>query len=66
VSNAVAVVRGISGYEGDADIKACLIELFNWELSNSSVRAPQFRNPYVKIINQHASNWVDKAEASAS
>ena len=58
-ANATIVARGIALVECDPAIKKCLLALFNYELENTNVRNPQYKEKYRDIINANATNWLE-------
>jgi len=62
-ANATIVARGIALAECDPAIKKCLLALFNYELENTNVRNPQYKEKYREIIDANANNWVEDSVA---
>jgi len=62
-ANATIVARGIALAECDPAIKKCLLALFNYELENTNVRNPQYKEKYRDIIDANADNWVEDSVA---
>ena len=62
-ANATIVARGIALAECDPAIKKCLLALFNFELENSNVRNPQYKEKYRDIIEANANKWVEDSVA---
>jgi hypothetical protein len=62
-ANATIVARGIALAECDPAIKKCLLALFNYELENTNVRNPQYKEKYRDIIDANANNWVEDSVA---
>lgn len=62
-ANATIVARGIALAECDPAIKKCLLALFNYELENTNVRNPQYKEKYRDIIEANANNWVEDSVA---
>ena len=58
-ANATIVARGIASAECDPAIKKCLLALFNYELENTNVRNPQYKEKYRDIIGANAENWLE-------
>ena len=58
-ANATIVARGIALAECDPAIKKCLLALFNFELENTNVKNPQYKEKYRDIIEINAANWVE-------
>jgi hypothetical protein len=56
-ANATVVARGIASSEGDEQIKKCLLALFNFELANTNVRNPQYKEKYREIIEANSKDW---------
>ena len=56
-ANATIVARGIATAECDPAIKKCLLALFNYELENTNIRNPQYKEKYRDIIDANAENW---------
>ena len=57
-ANATIVARGIASAECDPAIKKCLLALFNYELENTNVRNPQYKEKYRDIIDANSNNWL--------
>jgi hypothetical protein len=62
-ANATIVARGIALAECDPAIKKCLLALFNFELENTNIRNPQYKEKYRDIIDANANNWVEDGVA---
>ena len=62
-ANATIVARGIALAECDPAIKKCLLALFNYELENTNVRNPQYKEKYRDIIEANATSWVEDSVA---
>ena len=62
-ANATIVARGIALAECDPAIKKCLLALFNYELENTNVRNPQYKEKYRDIIDANSNNWVEDSAA---
>jgi hypothetical protein len=62
-ANATIVARGIALAECDPAIKKCLLALFNYELENTNIRNPQYKEKYRDIIDANANNWVEDSVA---
>ena len=62
-ANATIVARGIASAECDPAIKKCLLALFNYELENTNVRNPQYKEKYRDIIDANSNNWVEDSVA---
>ena len=56
-ANATIVARGIAFADCDENIKKCLLALFNFELENTNVRNPQYKEKYRDIIDLNSQNW---------
>jgi hypothetical protein len=63
-ANATIVARGIASAECDPAIKKCLLALFNYELENTNVRNPQYKEKYRDVIDANANNWVEDSVAN--
>ena len=63
-ANATIVARGIASAECDPAIKKCLLALFNYELENTNVRNPQYKEKYRDVIDANANNWVEGSVAN--
>lgn len=61
-ANATIVARGIAMSESHPAIKRCLIALFNFELDNSSVKNPPYKEKYREIIDANLDSWIDTRE----
>lgn len=59
-ANATIVARGIAGAECDPAIKKCLLALFNFELENTNVKNPQYKERYRDIIDANLESWHEK------
>jgi hypothetical protein len=62
--NATIVARGIAFAECDENIKKCLLALFNFELENTNVKNPQYKEKYREIIDSNVQNWSDSQKDS--
>jgi hypothetical protein len=60
-ANATIVARGIASAECDPAIKKCLLALFNYELENTNVRNPQYKEKYRDIIDANVNNWLEES-----
>jgi hypothetical protein len=58
-ANATIVARGIALADCDPAIKKCLLALFNFELENTNVKNPQYKEKYRDVIELNASSWVE-------
>ena len=56
-ANATIVARGIALADCDPAIKKCLLALFNFELENTNVKNPQYKEKYRDIIDSNMANW---------
>ena len=56
-ANATIVAKGIAMSDCDPAIKKCLLALFNFELENTNVKNPQYREKYRDIIDANVGNW---------
>ncbi|CAB4979928.1 MAG: hypothetical protein F2927_03560 [Actinobacteria bacterium] len=56
-ANATVVARGIAKADCDDAIKKCLLSLFNFELENTNVKSPQYKEKYREIIDVNVGNW---------
>lgn len=59
-ANATIVARGIASAECDPAIKKCLLALFNFELENTNVKNPQYKERYRDIIDANLESWHEK------
>jgi hypothetical protein len=59
-ANATIVARGIASAECDPALKKCLLALFNYELENTNVRNPQYKEKYRDIIDANVNNWLEE------
>jgi hypothetical protein len=65
-ATAALVARQIAHAECESAIKKCLLALFNFELENSNVKNPQYKEKYREIIDTNLADWsgnVAKEEA---
>jgi hypothetical protein len=58
-ANATIVARGIALADCDPAIKKCLLALFNFELENTNVKNPQYKEKYRDVIELNAASWVE-------
>ena len=58
-ANATIVARGIALADCDPAIKKCLLSLFNFELENTNVKNPQYKEKYRDVIELNAANWTE-------
>lgn len=56
-ANATVVAKGIAMSDCDPAIKKCLLELFNFELENTYVKNPQYKEKYRDVIDSNLENW---------
>ncbi len=61
-ANATIVARGIAFAECDESVKKCLLAMFNFELENSNVKNPQYKEKYREIIDANLANWSEEAK----
>jgi hypothetical protein len=59
-ANATIVARGIAFADCDEAVKKCLLALFNFELENTNVRNPQYKEKYRDVIDANVENWSGK------
>lgn len=57
-ANASIVAKGIAMANCDPAIKKCLLALFNFELENTNVKNPQYKEKYWDIIDANVGNWL--------
>ena len=60
-ANATIVARGIAMAECDPAIKKCLLALFNFELENTNVKNPQYKEKYRDIIDSNMGDWNNES-----
>ncbi len=60
-ANATIVAKGIAMAECDPAIKKCLLALFNFELENSNVKNPQYKEKYRDIIDSNLGAWSSES-----
>lgn len=65
-ANATVVARGIAAFKGNEQVKKCLLALFNFELANTNVRNPPYKEKYREIIELNARDWTDESKGVAS
>jgi hypothetical protein len=58
--NATIVARGIAKADCSPAVKKCLLSLFNFELENTNVRNPQYKEKYRDIIDANLANWTEE------
>ena len=63
-ANATIVAKGIAFAECDENIKKCLLALFNFELENTNVKNPQYKEKYRDVIEANAKNWSPTSESA--
>ena len=63
-ANATIVAKGIAMAECDPAIKRCLLALFNFELENSNVKNPQYKEKYRDIIDSNVGNWSSESSGN--
>lgn len=63
-ANATIVAKGIAFAECDENIKKCLLALFNFELENTNVKNPQYKEKYRDVIEANAKNWSPNSEST--
>jgi hypothetical protein len=61
-ANATVVARGIAAAKCDPAIKKCLLALFNFELENTNVKNPQYKERYRDIIDANLPAWSEKGD----
>lgn len=64
-ANATIVARGIAFSEYDENIKKCLLALFNFELENSNVKNPQYKEKYREIIDINSQDWKPRNHSTS-
>jgi hypothetical protein len=60
-ANATIVAKGIAMADCDPAIKKCLLALFNFELENTNVKNPQYKEKYRDIIDVNVGNWTSES-----
>ena len=60
-ANATIVAKGIALAECDPAIKKCLLALFNFELENSNVKNPQYKEKYRDVIDANIGSWLEES-----
>ena len=63
-ANATIVAKGIAMSDCDPAIKKCLLALFNFELENSNVKNPQYKEKYRDIIDANVGSWNSENSGS--
>jgi len=56
-ANATIVAKGIAFSNCDENVKKCLLALFNFELENTNVKNPPYKEKYRDIIDLNSQNW---------
>jgi hypothetical protein len=59
-ANASIVARGIVNADCDPAVKKCLSALFNFELENSNVKNPPYKEKYRDIIDANLASWDEE------
>ena len=60
-ANATIVAKGIAMADCDLAIKKCLLALFNFELENTNVKNPQYKEKYQDIIDANVGSWATES-----
>ena len=63
-ANATIVAKGIAVADCDPAIKKCLLALFNFELENTNVKNPQYKEKYRDIIDSNLASWVPESSGN--
>jgi len=63
-ANATIVAKGIAMSDCDPAIKKCLLALFNFELENTNVKNPQYKEKYRDIIDANVGSWNSEISGS--
>lgn len=63
-ANATIVAKGIAISDCDPAIKKCLLALFNFELENTNVKNPQYKEKYRDIIDANVGSWNSESSGS--
>jgi hypothetical protein len=63
-ANATIVAKGIAVADCDPAIKKCLLALFNFELENTNVKNPQYKEKYRDIIDSNLAGWVPESSGN--
>ena len=63
-ANATIVAKGIAMSDCDPAIKKCLLALFNFELENTNVKNPQYKEKYRDIIDTNVGSWNSESSGS--
>ena len=64
-SNVSVVARGIAAYDGDPEVKACLMALFNYEMQQSALKNPQYKSAYVRELDKHLEKWKSEGDENS-
>ena len=57
-ANATIVARGIAMADSHPAVKKCLSALFNFELDNSNVKNPPYKEKYREILDANLPAWT--------
>jgi hypothetical protein len=63
-ANATIVAKGIAMSDCHPAIKKCLLALFNFELENTNVKNPQYKEKYRDIIDANVGSWNSESSGS--
>lgn len=63
-ANATIVAKGIAMSDCDPAIKKCLLALFNFELENTHVKNPQYKEKYRDVIDANVGSWAPESSGS--
>jgi hypothetical protein len=63
-SNVSVVARGIAAFQGDPEVKACLMALFNYEMQQSALKNPPYKSTYVRELDKHLDKWKPAGESN--
>lgn len=63
-ANATIVAKGIAMADCDPAIKKCLLSLFNFELENTNVKNPQYKEKYRDIIDANIGSLSSESSGS--
>lgn len=63
-ANATIVAKGIAMSDCDPAIKRCLLALFNFELENTNVKNPQYKEKYRDIIDANVGSWNSESSGN--
>ena len=61
-ANATIVALGIAKADCDPAIKKTLSAMFNFELENSNVKNPAYKEKYRDIIDSNLASWSENGE----